>query len=68
MSNSAWCNIPVNVLWGSSGQYRNMVIWLLDNINHNDYDFGGITEGMPQHRTVYFGRKTDAILFALRWT
>lgn len=62
-----WCNIPVSVPWRSSGNYRDMQIWLLDNINSLDWDIEGADMNNLDNRIVRFARKDDAVLFALRW-
>jgi hypothetical protein len=55
-----WCTIPVTFKWTSSGQFRDLRIWLLDNVpNYDSYDIHG--------QMVYFSREQDAIMFALRW-
>ena len=66
-----WCNIPVSVPWRSTGQYRDLRIWLLDHVpNHSDYELGGHDYDYhpdKDHRVVYFAREQDATMFALRW-
>jgi hypothetical protein len=66
-----WCNIPVSFPWRSTGHYRDLRIWLLDNVPHHyDYDIDGQDydyHPVKDHRVVYFAREEDAIMFALRW-
>lgn len=62
-----WCTIPVSVPWRGSEHFRDLQIWLLDHVNHNDYDFAGVDSKNQLNRIVYFGRTKDATLFALRW-
>lgn len=65
---SDWCNIQVSVPWRSSGHFRDLRIWLLDTINHRDWDFDGADPKNPNNRIYYFAHQTDATLFALRWS
>jgi hypothetical protein len=63
-----WCTIPVSVPWRSTGQFRDLRIWLLDNVpNHGDYDYHGEDLENPNNRLYRFAREEDAIMFALRW-
>ena len=62
-----WCNIPVSVPWRSSGHYRDVQIWLIDNIDSLDWDLDGLDFNNPNNRIVRFAREQDAVLFALRW-
>lgn len=63
-----WCNIPVSVPWRSTGHFRDLRIWLLDNVpNHGDYEFVGVDSNNPDNRIYYFSREEDAIFFTLRW-
>lgn len=68
MSKRDWCNIPVSVPWRSTGNFRDLQIWLLDNINSLDYNLDGVDYNDLDNRIVYFARERDAVLFALRWT
>ena len=63
-----WCNIPVSFPWYSTGQFRDLRIWLLDNVpNHDDYEFGVVDRPFFETRIIYFAREEDAAMFALRW-
>lgn len=64
---SDWCNIRVSVPWRSIGQFRDLRIWLLDNVKETDYDFDGVDPNNQDNRIYWFARKEDAILFSLRW-
>jgi hypothetical protein len=62
------CSIPVSVPWCSTGHFRDLRIWLLDNIpNHEDYHLNGVDLDFPRNRVVYFHKEKDAMMFALRW-
>lgn len=64
----SWCTIPVSVQWRSTGQFRDLRIWLLDNISADNYEFGGLGhDPFTDHRVYYFAREQDATLFSLRW-
>jgi hypothetical protein len=63
-----WCKIPVSVPWRSTGQFRDLRIWLLDNILNMDYDYYGVDFVNPENRIYYFARDQDAAMFALRWS
>ena len=62
-----WCTIPVSVPWRSTGQFRDLRIWLLDNVLNMDYDYFGVDYENTNNRKYYFAREEDAALFALRW-
>ncbi len=68
MSKRDWCNIPVSVPWRSTGNFRDLQIWLLDNINSLDWNIDGVDYNDLDNRIVYFAYERDAVLFALRWT
>jgi hypothetical protein len=59
----------VSVPWKSTGQWRDVQIWLLDNVpNHKNYEFVGMEDADNQNnRVYYFAHQDDAVLFALRW-
>lgn len=62
-----WCNIiTVSVPWRSSGNYRDMQIWLLDNINTLDWDLDEADVNKSGNIIVRFARSKDAVLFSLR--
>lgn len=66
-----WCTIPVSVAWRSTGNFRDIQIWLLDNVpNHDDYEFNGMDNSLPSrdNRVYYFAREQDAVMFSLRWS
>ena len=64
-----WCNIPVSFPWRSTGNFRDLRIWLLDNVpNHGDYSYYGEDSENPNNRIYYFAREEDAAMFALRWS
>lgn len=63
-----WCTIPVSFPWKSTGHFRDVQIWLLDNVPFaGDYDFVGLDDENPENRVYYFAKEKDATLFALRW-
>ena len=68
MSKQDWCNIPVTVLYCSTGQWRDLRIWLIDNVRDTDYDFINEPYLELNKRVIYFAREQDAVLFALRWS
>lgn len=63
-----WCNIRVSVPWRSTGQFRDLRIWLLDNVEETDYEFKGLDNLDSERRIFYFARKPDAVLFSLTWS
>ena len=63
-----WCNIPVSLPWRSSGHFRDLQIWLLDNVDERDWDFDGVDPKNFNNRIYYFAREKDANWFALRWS
>jgi len=67
-----WCTIPVSVPWRSTGHFRDLRIWLLDNVpNHGDYEFAGVDSDLlpnKDNRVYYFAHEEDAIMFSLRWS
>ena len=65
---SDWCNIRVSVPWRSSGKFRDLQIWLIDNVKDTDYEFKGMDPNNSNNRIFYFALKSDAVQFALRWT
>jgi hypothetical protein len=68
MSKRDWCNIPVSVPWRSTGQWRDLRIWLIENVHDMDYDaYAGVDLEDYDRRVFYFAQKKDAVLFALRW-
>lgn len=68
MSKRDWCNIPVSVPWRSTGHFRDLQIWLIDNIDSLDWNIEGADYNNLDNRIVRFARERDAVLFALRWT
>lgn len=67
MSKADWCNIRVSVPWRSTGHFRDLRIWLLDNVNQSDYDFVGVEGNEVDNRVFYFAFEKNAMLFTLRW-
>lgn len=67
MSKRDWCTIPVTVPWRSTGQWRDLRIWLIENVHDMDYDAAGIDLADYNNRVFYFAQKKDAVMFALRW-
>ena len=57
----------VGVKWTSTGQWRDVRIWLLDHCKEADYTLAGVTAGKPNYRSVYFKNIDDAMMFKLRW-
>ena len=68
MSKADWCNIRVSIPWHSSGHFRDIQIWLFDNVNERDWDFDGADPKNLNNRIYYFAQQKDAVLFALRWS
>lgn len=68
MSKHDWCNIPVSVTWRSTGQWRDLRIWLIDNVHDLDYDLAGVDLENYDKRVIYFAREQDATAFALKWS
>ena len=68
MSKADWCNIRVSIPWCSTGHFRDLRIWLLDNVDERDWDFYGTDSKNHNNRIYYFARQKDAVLFALRWS
>jgi hypothetical protein len=68
MSKRDWCNIPVRVRWQSSDQWWDLRIWLQENVDDMDYDAAGTDLMDINNRVVWFARKQDAVMFALRWS
>ena len=63
-----WCKTPVSVRWGSSGRWRDVQIWLLDNVpKYENYEFTGMDPENPENRIIWFANEKDAALFALTW-
>ena len=60
------CEFQVVVEFKSTGQWRDLIIWLIDNVKRGDYEFldGGLCS---RQRTVAFKNNNDATWFALRW-
>lgn len=68
MSRSDWCNIPVSVPWRGVRQFRDLQIWLINNVQNTDYEFKGMDFDNANNRIFYFALKEDATMFALRWS
>ena len=68
MSKRDWCNIPVKVPYRSTGQWRDLRIWLIENVDDFDYDAAGVDLMDHDNRVFYFARERDAVWFALRWS
>lgn len=58
----------ISVPFLSTGQWRDLRIWLLDNVHTRDYELIGEDPENTDNRIVHFAHKKDAVLFALRWT
>lgn len=58
--------IAVSVPWRSTGHWRDLRIWLLDNASH--YEIGGVHGDNVHNRVVYFLYEREAALFALKWS
>ena len=67
MSRSDWCNIRVSVPWRGTGHFRDLRIWLIDNVLMTDYEFKGMDPKNDENRIFYFALEKDAMQFALRW-
>lgn len=68
MSKRDWCNIPVKVPYRSTGQWRDLRIWLMDNVDDMDYDAVGVDLQDYNKRVIYFAKSRDAMWFSLRWS
>jgi len=68
MSKSDYCNIKTSVPWRSTDQWRDLRIWLLDNVNALDYDIYGVDVDNINNRVVFFAWEKDAFHFILRWS
>lgn len=68
MSKRDWCNIPVKVPYRSTGQWRDLRIWLIENVHDMDYDSAGVDLQDYDKRVFYFARSRDALLFSLKWS
>lgn len=64
---SDWCNIQVSVPWRGTRSFRDLRIWLIDNVHDTDYEFKGMDNYNSDNRIFWFARKPDAVQFALRW-
>ncbi len=59
----------VSVPWRSTGQWRDLQIWLIDNVGYyNNYVFVGVDTYNGDNRVYYFAHEKDATMFALRWS
>jgi hypothetical protein len=56
------------VLWRSTGQWRDLRIWLIENVNDMDYDAAGVDLQDYDKRVIYFAKEKDAVWFALKWS
>lgn len=68
MSKRDWCRIPVSAPWCGTGQWRDLRIWLIENVHDMDYDAAGVDLMDHDKRVFYFARERDAVAFALRWS
>ena len=68
MSKRDWCNIPISVPWVGFRHWRDLRIWLIDNVHDMDYDAAGVDLKDYDKRVIYFARERDAAEFALRWS
>jgi hypothetical protein len=55
-------------VWRSPGQWRDLRIWLIENVNDMDYDAAGVDLQDYDRRVFYFARKQDAMMFTLKWS
>ena len=63
-----WCKIEVIVPWTSTGQWRDLRIWLLDNVPTGDYEHLSQDSSTGwNNRVVAFRFEKDATMFALKW-
>lgn len=62
------CYIPISVPWKSTGNFRDLHIWLIDHIDDKNYTLGGIDLFNDKNRMVYFAYEDDAITFKLIWS
>lgn len=58
----------VSVSWRGTGHFRDLRIWLMDNVRDHMYVLDGVDLNDYEKRVVCFARKQDAVLFALRWS
>ena len=68
MSRSDWCNIKVSVPWRGTRNFRDLRIWLIDNVRDIDYEFKGMDLSDANNRIFYFALEKDATMFSLRWS
>ena len=68
MSKRDWCNVPVRVRWQGTTQWRDLRIWLIENVHDMDYDAAGADLQDYRKRVIWFARERDAVSFALRWS
>ena len=63
-----WCKIHIDAPWKSTGNWRDVRIWLIDNCGRDDYEISHERVDRDDiHRRVYFAKEKDAIMFALKW-
>jgi hypothetical protein len=64
MSNGFKITVPFK----STGHFRDLRIWLIDNVAVSDYlILGADVHGLSYTKVVWFKYEKDAIMFALRW-
>jgi hypothetical protein len=62
------CTIETSVPWTSTGNYRDLRIWLIDNIDEKCYYIAGADFKNLSNRIVWFENRHDAVHFILRWS
>lgn len=62
------CNIPIKILYRGTREWRDLRLWLLDNVGPEDYVLAGSDLNHYSLRVVWFAHERDAVLFALRWS
>lgn len=67
IGNTHGCSVRVSIPWKSTGNFRDLRCWLIDNIHEDDYVLYGADLNYYNNRVVYFRYEQDAILFKLRW-
>lgn len=61
-------SIKISVPWKSTGHFRDLRIWLIDNIMKDCYCLEGVDFYNVNNRIVSFSNENDATLFSLRWS
>jgi hypothetical protein len=63
-----WCNIRVSVPWRGTRSFRDLRIWLIENVKDTDYEFKGMDNVNSDNRIFWFAYEQDAMMFTLIWS